>query len=58
MANYTREPGVYSREQVIGYTEPALAVTELGTLTRVQIVSETGPANEDVLPIERQAVNR
>lgn len=49
MANYTREPGVYSREQVIGYTEPALAVTELGTLTRVQIVSETGPANEDVL---------
>lgn len=49
MSNYTREPGVYSREQVIGYSEPALAITELGSLTRVQIVSETGPANEDVL---------
>lgn len=49
MTKITREPGVYRRNQVIGYTEPESIDNNVKLSTYVQIVSDTGPSGEAVL---------
>lgn len=49
MANYTREPGVASREQVVGYSGSSVSNEQLQTLTYVQIVAETGTTDPVVV---------
>jgi hypothetical protein len=57
MPNYSREPGVASREQVIGYMGNQVPTENLDLLTYMQIVAETGPTDPVVISGISQLLN-
>jgi hypothetical protein len=57
MPSYTREPGVASREQVVGYMGTSVPNENLDLLTYCQIVAETGPTDAVVISGLPQLLN-
>lgn len=57
MPNYVREPGVASREQVVGYMGNSVPSENMDLLTYVQIVAETGPTDPVVISGLSQLLN-
>lgn len=49
MANYTTEPGVATREQVVGYSGASVSQEGLQNLTYIQIVAETGTTDAVII---------